>query len=84
MLPSFLTAWQQMAGARSYLENNLSFSPPQLLYRAKLRIISPLVVGLQWGPSWTLWGLILPSSSEKQCSDRSDYVMTGQPLRTTP
>lgn len=66
MLLPFLTAWQQMAGARNYFENSQSFSPPQLLFGARLRTISPVAVGWQWGPFWILWGLKLPSSLEKQ------------------
>lgn len=41
---------------------------------------SPVV---EWGPSGILWGLNLLSSLEKQCSDPSDYLMTGQPLPPT-
>lgn len=84
MLLPFLTVWQQMAGARNYFENNRSFSPTQLLFGARLRIISPVAVGWQCGPFWILWGLKLPSSLEKQCSHASDYLTTRQPLPTTP
>lgn len=45
MLLSLLTAWQQMAGARSCLESSASFAPPPLLCRAGLRTISPLALG---------------------------------------